>query len=163
MSTTRMTQHVAAPRAAVYRALTDGEAVGQWMVPDGMTSHVHTFDAREGGQFRISLTYDDAASAGKTSGATDTFGGRFVTLVPDQRVEWALAFESPDPSMATEMTISFDLVDADGGTDIHAVHEGLPSGVSAADNETGWRMSLGKLARLASSSSSSSSSSGRGA
>jgi hypothetical protein len=27
-------------------------------VPDGMTCHVHAFDAREGGSFRISLTYD---------------------------------------------------------------------------------------------------------
>ena len=30
------------------------------MVPDGMTSEVHAFDAREDGFFRISLTYPDA-------------------------------------------------------------------------------------------------------
>ena len=36
----------------------------------------------------------------------------------------------------------------DGGTDLVAVHEGLPPGVSADDNETGWRMSLAKLAAL---------------
>jgi len=28
------------------------------MVPEGMTSEVHAFDARDGGEFRISLTYD---------------------------------------------------------------------------------------------------------
>jgi hypothetical protein len=28
------------------------------MVPESMTSHVHSFEAREGGEFRISLTYD---------------------------------------------------------------------------------------------------------
>ncbi len=28
------------------------------------------------------------------------------------------------------------------------VHEGLPPGLSVADNELGWRMSLGKLAAL---------------
>jgi len=38
--------------------------------------------------------------------------------------------------------------DADGGTDLLAVHENLPQGLSAADNETGWRMSLAKLAML---------------
>ncbi|MGH9136794.1 MAG: hypothetical protein ACRD0G_07065 [Acidimicrobiales bacterium] len=30
----------------------------QWMAPDQMTSHVHSFDAHEGGTVRISLTYD---------------------------------------------------------------------------------------------------------
>ena len=42
------------------------------------------------------------------------------------------------------------LTDAPGGagTDVFAVHEGLPRGVSTADNELGWRMSLGKLAAL---------------
>ena len=48
-----------------------------------MTSHVHVFDAREGGLFRISLTYDQPTATGKTSAHTDTYGGRFVKLVPD--------------------------------------------------------------------------------
>lgn len=38
------------------------------------------------------------------------------------------------------------LADADGGTDVLAVHDGLPRGLSAADNETGWRQALAKLA-----------------
>ena len=48
MTTTRVARHVRAPRARVYRALLDPGLVQQWMVPDGMTSHVHSFDAREG-------------------------------------------------------------------------------------------------------------------
>jgi hypothetical protein len=58
---------------------------------------------REGGSFRISLTYDAPTGTGKTSAQTDTFHGRFVKLVPDEQVV----------------------------------------------NETGWRMSLAKLAALA--------------
>jgi len=45
------------------------------MVPAGMTSHVHAFDAREGGSFRISLTYDAPAGIGKTTAHTDMFYG----------------------------------------------------------------------------------------
>jgi uncharacterized protein YndB with AHSA1/START domain len=45
-SSTRLSQHVSAPRAAVYRALLDPQAVATWMVPDGMTSQVYEFDAR---------------------------------------------------------------------------------------------------------------------
>ena len=37
-----------APRARVYRALIDANAVAEWMVPTGMTSHVHTFEGCEG-------------------------------------------------------------------------------------------------------------------
>lgn len=96
---TRIEVHIAAPRAAVYRALVDAEAVATWMVPDDMSSHVHAFDPREGGAIRISLTYAASTGIGKTSGATDTFQGRFVALVPDRRVVWEVAFESADPGM----------------------------------------------------------------
>ena len=57
-------------------------------------------------------------------------------------------FETTDPALRGEMTITITLVDADGGTDVFAVHDGLPPGVPPADNEGGWRSSLGKLAAL---------------
>ena len=142
-----MTRHIRAPRASVYRALLDADAVQQWMVPDQMTSHVHSFDVREGGTFRISLTYDAPTNAGKNA-HTDSFHGRFVKLVPDAEVVQTVEFETDDPAMAGEMTITYMLADADGGTDLVGVHENLPVGVSPADNELGWRMSIAKLADL---------------
>jgi uncharacterized protein YndB with AHSA1/START domain len=148
MSSTRISRRVNAPRATIYRALLDGGAVAKWMVPDGMTSKVHTFEPREGGVFRISLTYDAPTAAGKTTAHTDTYHGCFVKLVPNEQVVEVVEFETTDPAMRGEMTITISLVEADGGTDILAVHEGLPRGLSAADNEVGWRMSLDKLAAL---------------
>jgi len=130
----------------VYRALIDAHAVTTWMVPDGMSSQVHELDAREGGAFRISLTYDAPNATGKTTAHTDTYHGHFVKLVPNALVVEVMEFETADPLMQGEMTVTYTLSDADGGTDIAAVHEGVPPGVSPADNETGWRMSLGKLA-----------------
>jgi hypothetical protein len=50
------------------------------------------------------------------------------------------------------MTITFTLTAVDGGTEVLGLHENLPPGVSPADNETGWRMALEKLARLVESS-----------
>ncbi len=148
MTTTYVSRRVNAPRARVYRALLDARAVGRWMVPIGMTSQVHEFDAREGGSFRISLTYDSATGTGKTTLHTDTHHGRFVQLVPNEKVVEAVEFETNDPGLRGEMTITITLAEAGGGTEILAVHEGLPRGVSPADNETGWRMSLDKLAEL---------------
>jgi uncharacterized protein YndB with AHSA1/START domain len=68
--------------------------------------------------------------------------------VPDEQVVEVVEFETADPTMSGEMTITITLADADGGTKVLAVHEGLPSGVSPADNELGWRLSLEKLAAL---------------
>ena len=132
----------------VYRALLDAQAVATWKVPDGMTCHVHAFDAREGGAFRISLTYDEPTGTGKSTAHTDTYHGRFVKLVTNEQVVEVDEFETEDPAMRGEMTITITLADADGGTDLVAIHDGLPRGVSPADNETGWRMALARLAAL---------------
>jgi uncharacterized protein YndB with AHSA1/START domain len=144
----RLSFHIAAPRARVYRALLDPLAVARWKVPNGMICQVHEFDPREGGSFRISLTYETPSATGKSSAHTDTYHGRFLKLVPDMQVVEVDEFETTDPALRGEMTITIVLSDADGGTDLTAVHEGLPPGVSPADNETGWRMALAKLARL---------------
>ena len=118
------------------------------MVPEGMTSEIHSFDSREGGTFRISLTYDVPTTAGKTTSETDSFHGRFVKLVPDTEVVQAVEFESGDPSMAGEMTVTYTLTESAGGTDVEGIHENVPPGVAPADNELGWQMSLDKLAKL---------------
>jgi len=113
-----------------------------------MTAHLHAFDAREGGTFRISLTYDTSTGIGKTDPHTDTYHGRFVKLVPNEQVVEVDEFETADPALQGEMTSSITLADADGGTDLSAVHDRLPPGLSPADNETGWQMALAKLKAL---------------
>lgn len=148
MYSTHISRHIRAPRAAVYRALLDAGAIAQWRVPAGMSSHVHEFDAREGGSFRVSLTYDAPTQTGKSASHTDTYHGHFVKLVPDEQVVEVFEFETADPELRGEMTMTTTLTDADGGTDVLVVHEGVPDKVPAADNETGTRMALANLAKL---------------
>ena len=152
MRSTRAHLNIKAPRAVVYRLLLDPAAIARWRVPDGMTAQVHELDAREGGRVRVSLTYDEPTVAGKTTSRTDTYHGRFVWLIPDKLVVEVDEFETTDPALRGEMTSTIALSDSDNGTELVAVHEGLPPGVSLEDNETGWRMSLAKLAELAESS-----------
>ena len=72
-----------------------------------------------------------------------------MKLVPNEQVVERVEFETTDPEMRGEMTITISLAEAEGGgTDILAVHEGLPRGVPTADNEAGWRQALAKLAAL---------------
>lgn len=145
-SSTRISRHMRAPRANVYSALLNARAVETWMAPDDMTSFVHEFDAREGGLFRISLTYDEPAATGKTTAHTDTYHGHFVKLVANEQVVQVMEFETGDVTMRGEMMVTFTLTDADGGTNVLAVHDNVPPGILPADNETGWQMALDKLA-----------------
>jgi uncharacterized protein YndB with AHSA1/START domain len=147
-NSTRLTQYVNAPCEKVYLALLNADAVAKWMVPDGMTSHVHIFEPYEGGKFRISLTYDEPNGTGKTTAHTDTYHGYFLSLVSNQTVIEVIEFETDNPDMRGEMTITFSLSDMNGGTEVLGIHDHLPPGLSPVDNETGWRMSLEKLARL---------------
>jgi len=149
-ASTRVSRIIRAPRKAVYQAFLDRDAVASWLPPETMTGHVHTFEPREGGKFRMSLTYQDPkhSPGGKTSEDTDTFQGRFFELVPDEKIVWVVEFESQDPGFAGEMRITFSLADADGGAEVVVLCEDVPNGVRPEDNEMGCRSSLQKLAAL---------------
>jgi uncharacterized protein YndB with AHSA1/START domain len=71
-----------------------------------------------------------------------------VKLVPNEQVVEVVEFETTNPALRGEMTITIALADANGGTEVLAVHDGLPRGLSTADNEVGWQSSLAKLAAL---------------
>jgi uncharacterized protein YndB with AHSA1/START domain len=148
MRTSRISRRINAPRSAVYHALLDAQAVAAWRVPDGMTSRVHAFDAREGGRFRVSLSYDAPTGRGKTTAQTDTYHGVFTRLVPEVQVVETIEFETEDAAMRGPMRITTTLAEADGGTEVVMTFEGLPPGVAEADNETGTRMALARLAAL---------------
>ncbi|MGN6149601.1 MAG: SRPBCC domain-containing protein [Rhizomicrobium sp.] len=149
MSTSKVSQFVKASRAEVYRACIDPALIVRWRVPDNMTAKVHSFDARAGGGYRMSLTYrDPARPAGKTTDDTDTFDGRFVELIPNEKIVEAINFETNDPGNRGEMTLTTSLRDMDGGTEITMFFENVPSGVRPEDNDEGTRQSLKKLAAL---------------
>jgi uncharacterized protein YndB with AHSA1/START domain len=149
-ASTQVSMIIRAPRAVVYRACLDPDALAQWRVPDNMSGHVQVFDAREGGAFRMSLTYrnPEQSPGGKTSDHTDTFQGRFLELVPDETIVEVIAFETPDPRFAGEMTITTRLTDAAEGTNVTVLCRDLPPGIRPEDNELGTHQALQKLATL---------------
>lgn len=143
-----MSGHIAASPETIYRALLDADSIARWRVPDGMTSHVHEFEPQECGSFRVSVTYVEPGSAGKTSAHTDTYAGHFDQLVPNRLVVEVLAFETDDPGMSGTMTMTTTLTPRESGTDVTISHDGLPDSVPTADNEAGTRMALANLAAL---------------
>jgi uncharacterized protein YndB with AHSA1/START domain len=141
-ASTRVSRIIKAGRKAVYQAFLDPDSVATWLAPENMRGHVHTFDAREGGKFRMSLTYQEPGLLpGKTS-------GRFVELVPYAKIVEVVEFESHDEALAGEMRMTVSLADADGGTEITILCEDIPKGIRPEDNELACKESLQKLAAL---------------
>jgi uncharacterized protein YndB with AHSA1/START domain len=147
---TQVSTTIAAPREAIYRACLDPDALASWRVPDNMTAQVHEFEPREGGRFRMTLSYNDpqASPRGKSAEGLDTFQGRFAHLIPGQRLVEIIEFESPDPAYAGEMTMTTTLTDTRQGTEVTVVCENLPPGIGPEDNRAGTEQALRKLAAL---------------
>ena len=150
-ATTSVSRVINAPRQRVYQSFLNGDAVASWLAPEGMRAIVHRFEPREGGEIRMSLTYLNVEESpdgkgGKSTSDTDTFRGKFVELIPDEKVVWLTEFESPDPAFAGAMTLIWSFTDADGGTEVTVRCENIPSGVRPEDNEEGSRSTLEKLA-----------------
>jgi uncharacterized protein YndB with AHSA1/START domain len=139
---------IKAPRRTIYQVLVDPEAIVAWLPPQDMQGHLHEFDAREGGTYRMSLTYRAALHAvpGKTSEHTDTVQARFLALVPDERIVQSVEFESNDPAFIGPMTIIWTLAEVPGGTHVTVRCENEPPGIRPGDHAAGIRSSLKNLA-----------------
>lgn len=147
-TSTVVSRVINAPREAVYRAYLDPDALAAWLPPGDMSGVIHEFEGREGGAFSMSLVYpaDDRLRQGKTSERTDTFRGRFVRLIPNEQIVWAVEFESADSSFAGEMTVSTMLTWTGSGTTVTIRCDNIPPGIRPEDNEAGSRSTLEKLA-----------------
>jgi hypothetical protein len=85
-ASTRVSKIIKAPRTAVYQACLDPDALASWRVPDSMTGHMHVFDAREGGTFRMSLTYKDPQQRSPQRASCRNPAGRRKRSVPTRQV-----------------------------------------------------------------------------
>jgi uncharacterized protein YndB with AHSA1/START domain len=134
---------------AVYRAVADPDALMAWLPPEGMSGRVLEYDFREGGRYRIELTYGDAAAAGagKTTARTDVTAGWFLSLAPGECIVQSVEFESEDASFAGEMIMTWSFEAAGARTRVTITAENVPPGISQADHDAGLRSSLENLAR----------------
>jgi uncharacterized protein YndB with AHSA1/START domain len=139
---------IAASPQALYRAFVDPAAIASWRPPQGMKAEIHTFDPREGGYYRMSFLYTepDPEVQGKTSDHTDTFEGRFVGLIPGERIVEEIDFVSDDPAFRGTMTITTTFRPVSGGTEVTVVCEDVPEGIGESDHKAGIASSLANLA-----------------
>ncbi|WP_329237148.1 MULTISPECIES: SRPBCC family protein [unclassified Streptomyces] len=145
--TDRAGRVIAAPPAAVYRALLDRDSLETWLPPDGMRGRVERWDPRPGGGFRMVLTYlDPTGSPGKTTEGTDVVEVGFAELVPAERVVQRAVFEADDPAYAGTMTMTWQIVATGDGAEVTVTATDVPPGIDQAVHEAGIASSLANLA-----------------
>jgi 8-oxo-dGTP pyrophosphatase MutT (NUDIX family)/uncharacterized protein YndB with AHSA1/START domain len=138
---------VHADRATVFAALSSRAALERWLPPTGMRGRFERFDLRDGGSYRLVLTYDDVAAApGKTDAASDVAEVRIARVVPGELIEQLVDFESDDPAFRGTMRMTWSLRPTDDGTVVEFSARDVPSGIRARDHAEGLTSSLANLA-----------------
>lgn len=147
-ASTRNSRAIKARARELYDSFLDPEALIDWLPPAKMKGKIHTFDARVGGGYSMSLFYppEEAVFRGKTSDAEDRVNVRFVELEPPHRIVEAVSFVTDDPTLVGEMTMVATFKEVSGGTEVALAFTNLPSGLRPEDNEEGARLSLEQLA-----------------
>jgi uncharacterized protein YndB with AHSA1/START domain len=138
---------VAASPDRIYAAFIDADALMRWLPPDGAKGSIEQFEPRAGGAFRMTLTFEESSSAGKTSKNQDVVNARFVDLVVNERVTWAIQFASDDPSYAGRMTMDWHFAPKGAGTLVTVEARDVPKGIKQADHEQAMASSLDHLAQ----------------
>lgn len=128
-----------APPERVYRAFLDPAALVKWLPPFGFTATVHEMDARVGGGHRMSFTNFG-------TGHSHSFGGRYLELVPGERIRYTDRFD--DTNLPGDMSCTVALRAVLCGTELTVVQEGVPDAIPAEMCHLGWQESLVQLAQL---------------
>jgi uncharacterized protein YndB with AHSA1/START domain len=128
-----------APPERIYRAFTTPQAMAKWLPPHGFTATVFEMDAKVGGSWRMAFT-------NFSSGNSHAFGGRYLELVPGERLRYTSAFD--DANLPGEMITTVTLKAVFCGTELQAVQEGIPGVIPVHACYLGWQESLTLLAQL---------------
>ena len=145
MSTTTNTNTVRLHRVfkskpeRVYRAFIDPDAMAKWLPPFGFTGKVHQADVKVGGTYKMSFT-------NFTTGKSHSFGGKYLELVPNEKLRYTDQFD--DPNLPGEIQVTIILKQVLCGTEVNITQEGIPSVIPAEMCYLGWQESLIQLAQL---------------
>lgn len=138
-NTVRLHRVLATRPDKIYRAFIEPDAVAKWLPPNGFTCTVHQLEPKVGGAHRMSFR-------NFTTGHGHAFGGKYVELVPSERLTYTDRFD--DPNLAGEMRVTVTLKKVAVGTDVTIVQEGVPDAIPVEACYLGWQESLRNLARL---------------
>ena len=80
------------------------------------------------------------------TGKTDSFGGTYLELVPNERLRYTDQFD--DPNLVGTIEVLVELRQVMCGTEIHVTQSNLPEAIPVEFCYLGWQESLEQLAKL---------------
>lgn len=138
-NTIRLHRVLRATPERVYRAFLDPDAMVKWLPPNGFTGKVHQLEAKVGGTYKMSFT-------NFSTGSSHSFGGKYLELVPNERIRNTDVFD--DPNLTGEMITTVVLKKVSCGTEVNISQEGIPDMIPPEACYLGWQESLVLLAKL---------------
>jgi uncharacterized protein YndB with AHSA1/START domain len=102
-----LTRTFDAPRALVFKTMTDPALIPKWWGPHGTTTIVEKMDARPGGEWRFRVTTPDSQGT--------SFYGVYREINPPERLVYTFEWEGMPGHISTE-TVAFD--ERDGRTTV---------------------------------------------
>ena len=123
----------------VYRAFLEPDALVKWLPPNGFTATVHHIEPRVGGTYKMSFR-------NFTTGSSHSFGGKYLELVPNERICHTDVFD--DPNLPGEMQVTVNIKTVPVGIDLQIVQEGIPEVIPVEACYLGWQDSLKLLEQL---------------
>ena len=138
-NTIRVHRVLCATPDRVYRAFLDADAMAKWIPPNGFTCRVHHLDGTVGGSYKMTFT-------NFATGQSHSFGGRYLELVPNQRMRYTDEFD--DPNLAGEIQVTITMKEVSVGTELTIEQAGVPDVIPLEACYLGWQQSLTLLAKL---------------
>lgn len=138
--TVRLHRVIRSSPEKVYNAFLNPDAMVKWLPPNGFTGKVHSMDARVGGSYKMSFT-------NLTTGDSHSFGGKYLELVPFEKIMHTDKFD--DPNLPGEMVVTVTFKEVFCGTELNIVQEGIPEAIPVEACYLGWQESLNLLSLLA--------------
>ena len=123
----------------VYRAFLDPDAMAKWLPPNGFTGKVHSIEPRVGGTYKMSFK-------NFTTGESHSFGGKYLELVPNERIRHTDRFD--DNNLPGEMVTTITIKQVSVGVELNVVQEGIPEAIPVEACYLGWQDSLTLLTQL---------------
>lgn len=137
--TVKLHRVLTAPPERIYRAFLDADAMAKWLPPHGFTGKVHELDAKVGGTYKMSFT-------NFSTGHSHSFGGKYLELVPNERIRHTDSFD--DPNLPGQMITTISLKQVFCGTELNITQEGIPEMIPTEACYLGWQESLTLLKQL---------------
>jgi uncharacterized protein YndB with AHSA1/START domain len=132
----RMTRVLPAPRAEVWRAMTDAKEVASWWGPKGFSTRGLDFDPEVGAAYRIAMQPPE--------GELFHLHGEFREVDPPARLSYTFVWDPPDPD-DRETLVTLSLADRGEATEVELTQGEFATQERLDLHDGGWTESFAKL------------------